>query len=91
MNKTQLVEAIADRLQTSKNSANDALNAMLDVITVQVAAGEKIVIAGFGSFEPRHRPARTARNPRTGDPIEVPASIAPAFKPGAAFKDAVNA
>lgn len=91
MNKGQLIEAIAERLETTKKSAADALDAVLDEIVAQVAAGEKIALSGFGNFEPIYRPARTARNPRTGDEVQVAASVTPKFKPGATFKDAVNA
>lgn len=63
---------------------------MLDSIGDAIAAGDKVQFLGFGTFEKRERPARTARNPRTGENIEIAAASVPAFKPGKALKDKVN-
>lgn len=63
---------------------------MLDSIGDAIAAGDKVQLLGFGTFEKRERPARTARNPRTGETIEIAAASVPAFKPGKALKDKVN-
>jgi DNA-binding protein HU-beta len=71
-------------------AANRLAAAIIDAITDAVRSGEKVSITGFGNFERRERAARTARNPQTGAEIQVPASKAPAFKAGKAFKDAVN-
>jgi len=89
MNKRDLIDAISGRLG-DKKSATEALNAVLDTIQAAVASGDKVAITGFGVFEKSERPARTARNPATGDPIEVAASSVPKFRPGADFKALVN-
>jgi DNA-binding protein HU-beta len=89
MNKRDLIDAISGRLG-DKKSATEALNAVLEVIQDAVASGDKVAITGFGVFEKSDRPARTARNPATGDPIEVAASSVPRFRPGADFKALVN-
>ncbi|MFO7252538.1 MAG: HU family DNA-binding protein [Actinomycetes bacterium] len=89
MNKRELVEAVAGRLG-DKKAATEAVNAVLDVIQHAVAGGDKVSITGFGAFEMVHKPARTARNPSTGEPIEVPESWVPRFRPGTDFKELVN-
>lgn len=89
MNKRELVEAVAGRLG-DKKSATEAVNAVLDTIQHAVAGGDKVSITGFGAFEMVHKPARTARNPSTGEPISVPESWVPRFRPGADFKELVN-
>ncbi len=90
MNKSQLAEAAAERAGLSKGEATKALDAMLDVITNALQSGEKVSLTGFGTFEVRDRAARTARNPQTGQEMQVAASRAPAFKAGKGFKDAIN-
>jgi DNA-binding protein HU-beta len=89
MNKGQLKDAIAEAAGLSGADAERVLEAVLDTITGTVAAGEKVTIPGFGTFEARERSARTGRNPQTGEEIQIAASTAPAFKAGAAFKQAV--
>ena len=89
MNKHDLIDAISGRLG-DKKSATEALNAVLETIQSAVANGDKVAITGFGVFEKSGRPARTARNPATGAPIEVAASSVPKFRPGADFKALVN-
>ena len=89
MNKRDLIDAISGRLG-DKKSATEALNAVLDTIQSAVASGDKVAITGFGVFEKSERPARTARNPATGDPIQVAASSVPKFRAGADFKALVN-
>lgn len=90
MNKAELIDAAAEGSGLSKGEAGKAVEAALDAIVSAVARGEKVAISGFGNFERRERAARTGRNPQTGAEIKVAASKAPAFKPGKAFKDAVN-
>ena len=90
MNKGQLKDAIAETAGLSGADAERALDAVLDTITQTVAAGEKVTIPGFGTFERRERSARTGRNPQTGDEIQIAASKVPGFKAGAAFKAAVD-
>jgi DNA-binding protein HU-beta len=89
MNKRDLIDAISGRLG-DKKTATEAVNAVLDTITVTVAKGDKVAITGFGVFEKAVRPARTARNPATGAPIKVAKSSVPKFRPGADFKAVVN-
>lgn len=90
MKKTELIAAIAEKSGLSKKDAENAFNATVDTIIEAVAAGEKIQIVGFGTFEQRERKSRTGCDPRTGNKIEIPASKVPAFKAGKAFKDTVN-
>ena len=89
MNKTELVAAIAAKTELSKKNAEKALAAVLDTVAETLAAGEKVQLVGFGTFEIREREARTAKNPRTGEPVEVAASRVPAFKAGQALKTKV--
>ena len=90
MNKTELITAITSATDLTKANAAAALDAALNAIMDEVAAGNKVTIPGFGTFDKRHREARTGRNPRTGENVEIPASDAPAFKAGKGFKDKVN-
>ncbi len=90
MNKSQLAEAAAERAGISKGDASKALDAVLDTIQSALQSGEKVSLTGFGTFEVRDRAARTARNPQTGEEMQVAASRAPAFKAGKGFKDAIN-
>lgn len=89
MNKTELINAIAERSGLTKKDAEKALGATIDAITAALAAGDKIQLTGFGSFEVKERAARVGRNPRTGESTEIPASRIPAFKAGKALKDSV--
>ncbi len=90
MNKTELVDAVSDAAEISKASANKAIDALLDSVTKTLAKGDKVTLIGFGTFEVRKRSARTARNPRTGEPIKIAATTVPAFKAGKKLKDAVK-
>ena len=90
MNKSELVDAIAAESGAAKNTVGDVLRAFEDVIVKNVVAGEKVVLAGFLSFERVERKARTARNPQTGEPIQVAASRAPKVSIGSTFKKAVK-
>lgn len=90
MNKTELIAAVAEKTDVKKSVAEKAVAAVIDTITEQLVAGEKVQIVGFGTFEVRERAARTGRDPRTKETIEIAASKAPAFKAGKALKDAVN-
>ena len=90
MKKTELIDAIKETTGLSKKDSEKALTAALDAIIKAVAAGEKVQLTGFGTFEQRPRNARTGVDPRTGNSIEIPASKVPAFKAGKAFKDIVN-
>ena len=90
MNKKELIDSIASKTGESKRLVNDFLDTTLDTIEGAVKKGERVSIPGFGTFERRARSARTARNPRTGEEIKVPATKVPAFKPGATFKSNVS-
>lgn len=90
MNKAELSSAIVAKTGLTKKDAEKVINAVVEVISDSLKAGEKVQIVGFGSFEVKERPARTARNPRTGEEIKIDASKAPVFKAGKALKDIVN-
>ena len=90
MNKAELTAAIVKKTGFTKKDAEKAIVALTEVITETLAAGDKVQIVGFGGFEVRERPGRVARNPRTGEQIEIEASKAPVFKAGKALKDSVN-
>ena len=91
MNKSELIVALAEKAAISKKDAEKVLNAFVDSVSGSLAKGEKVQLIGFGTFDVKKRPARTARNPRTGAEIKIAASKAPAFKAGKALKDKVNA
>ena len=91
MNKTELVSAMAEQAGVSKKDAEKVLKAFTDVVTDELKKGQKVQLVGFGTFEVSERAAREGRNPVNGKPIKIPASKAPKFKPGKAFKDALNA
>lgn len=90
MNKADLVSHVAASADLSKAAAGDAVEAVLSGITGALAGGDSVSIVGFGTFSVAERAARTARNPRTGETIEVGPSKAPKFKAGKALKDAVK-
>lgn len=90
MNKTELVEAMADAADISKAAAGRALDGMVEAITNALKEGDQVSVVGFGSFSVRERAARTGRNPQTGATMEIKASKNPSFKAGKALKDAVN-
>jgi DNA-binding protein HU-beta len=89
VNKTDLVNAIAEGSGLDKKSAEQALNATIDAITGAVAGGDKVTLPGFGTFERRDRSAREGRNPQTGETMQIAATKVPAFKAGAGFKSQV--
>ena len=89
MNKSELVEAIAQKINVSKQEADAIVTAMLEEIMVAVAGGSKVTFVGVGSFEPRERQAREGRNPRTGETMTISATRVPAFSAGKSFKDKV--
>ena len=91
MNKTELIEAIANESGLTKRDAEKALSAFADTVTSAMKNGDKVQLVGFGTFEVSKRAARTGRNPRTGETVEIAASATPKFKAGKALKNAVNA
>jgi len=90
MNKAELINHVAESVGLSKSTAGEAVEAVLGGITGTLANGDSVSLVGFGTFSVADRAARTARNPRTGEAIQVAASKAPKFKPGKALKDAVK-
>jgi len=90
LNKTELIAAIATKAELSKKDAEKALVAMTDTVVEQLVKGEKVQIVGFGTFEARERAARKGINPLTKEPIDIDASVVPAFKAGKALKDAIK-
>lgn len=90
MNKTELITAMAEASGLTKKDCDTSLNAFVDTLQTALKSGDKVQLLGFGTFEVKERAARTGKNPATGATIEIPASKAPAFKPGKAFKDSVQ-
>ena len=91
MNKSDVVWHVAGETGLSRSAAESAVNAMLSGIAGSLARREAVSLTGFGTFGIRSRPARTGRNPRTGESLEIAASTAPTFKAGKPLRDAVNA
>ncbi|WP_111861228.1 HU family DNA-binding protein [Acinetobacter sp. CFCC 10889] len=90
MNKTELVAAIAAKAGLNKDQASKALNAFEDAVTDELKAGGSVALVGFGTFSVKAREARTGRNPKTGETLEISASNVPAFKAGKGLKEAIN-
>jgi DNA-binding protein HU-beta len=90
MNKTELVNAVAEQTQLSKKDVTKTVDAVFEAISDSLKSGDKVQLIGFGNFEVRERAARKGRNPQTGEEIEIAASKVPAFKPGKALKDSVK-
>ena len=90
MNKAELIAAVAEKASLSKKDSEAAGNAALEAISAALQDGDKVQLVGFGSFEVKKRAARTGRNPRTKEVVEIPASQVPVFKAGKALKDAVG-
>ncbi|MBS82562.1 MAG: hypothetical protein CMD65_00310 [Gammaproteobacteria bacterium] len=90
MNKAEFISAVAEAASSSKSDATAHVEAMINVITSSLKGGTEVAIAGFGSFKSKRREARTGRNPRTGESIQIAASNVPSFKAGKALKDALN-
>jgi DNA-binding protein HU-beta len=90
MNKADLIDAVANRAGLSKVEAGRALDGALDAIAKALKKGDRVAVAGFGTFAVRQRAARVGRNPKTGAAIRIAAGRAPAFKAGKALKDALN-
>lgn len=90
MNKTELVDDVAERSGLTKADAARAVDAVVDSISAALAKNDKVSLIGFGTFMNRERAAREGRNPKTGESIKIAAGKTPAFKAGKALKDAVN-
>ena len=89
MNKNELINAVAEKAALSKKDAEAAVTAALDAVAAALAEGDEVRLVGFGTFEVKKREARTGRNPKTKEEIQIPATKVPAFKPGKALKDIV--
>ena len=90
MNKTELISAVAGKTNITKKDTEAVISATLDAITEALANGDKVALAGFGIFEVKTREARTGRNPRTGETMEIAASKVPSFKAYNGLKDSVS-
>jgi len=90
VNKSELIDAIADGADISKAAAGKALDSVIEAITGALKKGDQVSLVGFGTFSVKHRPARTGRNPQTGKEIQIAAANVPGFKAGKALRDAVN-
>ena len=90
MNKTELIAAAAERSGLTKKDTEKALNAAIEAITAALTQGDKVQVSGFGIFEVKEREARMGRNPHTGEPMEIAASRAPAFKASKTLKAALG-
>ncbi len=90
MNKAELIDAVAESADLPKASATRAIDAVLDSITAALKAGDTVSLVGFGAFTVKARPARTGRNPQTGESIQIAAAKVPGIKAGKALKDSVN-
>ena len=90
MNKTGLIEVVAEQADLSKAAATRAVDAVVNAVTEALKEGDQVSLVGFGTFSVRERAARTGRDPRTGKSIQIKASKVPGFKSGKALKDAVN-
>ena len=89
MNKGELVDAVAAKTNITKKQTDEIISAFLSVVTEAVANGEKVTLIGFGSFERRDRSEREGRNPKTNEPMTIPATKVPAFSAGKQFKEKV--
>ena len=90
MNKAEFISAVAEEAGSSKSDASAHVEAMINVVTKTLKGDNEVALVGFGTFKAKKREARTGRNPRTGESIQIAASVVPSFKAGKAFKDALN-
>jgi len=90
VSKAEMVNRVAKEVGIPKRQANEALDSVMNHVKKALKRGDRVTFVGFGSFMVRKRKARTARNPRTGGTIHVPARRVPVFKPGADLKDSVR-
>ena len=90
MNKTELIDAVAEAADLTKAESSRAVDAVVAAVTKALKDGDAVTLVGFGTFQVRERAERTGRNPKTGDTIKIAASNNPSFKAGKALKDAVN-
>ncbi len=90
MNKTELIATVAEKTGATRKDTEQIVNAVLEVIGDEMAAGGRVQLVGFGAFETKHREPRVGRNPKTREAVEIPASTVPVFKAGKALKEKVD-
>lgn len=90
MNKQELIAAVSEKTELTKKDTGTILEAFTEVVADTLAQGDKVQIVGFGTFETRQRAARKGRNPQTGEEMDIPESVVPAFKPGGKLKEAIK-
>lgn len=90
MNKSELVDSIAEKSGLTKKDADKALQATIDSVREAMCSNDKVSLVGFGSFEVRYRKERAGRNPATGEAMTIAASYVPAFRPSKTLKEEVN-
>lgn len=90
MNRKELIDALADKTESTKADAERAVAGLIDIISATLKKGDSLTLVGFGTFEVRKRAARTGRNPKTGEALKIKAAKVPAFKAGATLKATVN-
>lgn len=90
MNKQELISQVADRAGLNRNDSARAVETMLEIVTATLKRGDEVRLVGFGSFSVTRRKSSTGRNPRTGEPMQIKASVQPKFRPGKVLKDAVQ-
>jgi DNA-binding protein HU-beta len=90
MNKQELISQVADRAGLNRNDASRAIETMLEIVTATLKRGDEVRLVGFGNFSITRRKSSTGRNPRTGEPMQIKASVQPTFRPGKVLKDAVQ-
>jgi len=90
LNKAELVDIVAADAGTTKKDAEQIINKMMETIIKTVSGGDKVTLVGFGTFEARNRKARLGRNPKTNEPLNIPAKRVAGFKVGKEFSEAVN-
>lgn len=90
MNKAELIETLVKKAGVEKQSVKKVLDAYIDVVTERLSQKDEVVIVGFGTFTPREQTTRLARNPKTGEPVQIPARTTVKFKPGKFLLEAMN-
>ena len=90
MNKSELIDTVAQAAEISKSAAERAVDAMIGAVKSSLRKGEEVTLIGFGTFLAANRAARQGRNPRTGEPVAIAAARVPRFRAGKALKDAIN-
>ncbi len=90
MNKGEVIAKLSEETGLTQKQVDEVLSTLIEIVTKQVSKGDKVTFAGFGTFEKRHRKARTGRNPQTGEEMKIAASNVPAFSAGKQFKEAVK-